>query len=126
MATVSRKALREALRADYLAKVIALFEGAGEEVLRTGSQEIAMPCVDADGNDDFVVITVKVPTGERGEGGAAYDGYGEAEAYAMKVAEKAEKARLAAEKKAAKIAKDAAEREARAKAKAEHAAKVGA
>lgn len=126
MATVSRKALREALRADYLAKVIALFEGAGEEVLRTGSQEIAMPCVDADGNDDFVVITVKVPTGERGEGGAAYDGYSEAEAYALKVAEKAEKAKAAAEKKAAKIAKDAAEREARAKAKAEHAAKVGA
>lgn len=122
----SRKALREALRADYLAKVIALFTDAGEEVLRTGSQEIAMPCVDAEGNDDFVVITVKVPTGQRGDDGEAYDGYSEAEAYAMKVAQKAEKAKEAAAKKAAKVAKDAAERAARAKAKAEHAAKVGA
>ena len=90
MAT-SRKALREALRADYLAKVIDLFTNAGEEVLRTGSQEIAMPCVDAEGNDDFIVITVKVPTGERGENGAAYDGYSMAEEYAMKVADKAAK-----------------------------------
>ena len=123
MATVSRKALREALRADYLAKVIAMFSEAGEEVLRTGSQEIAMPCVDAEGNDDFIVITVKVPTGERGEGGEPYDGYAEAEAYAMKVEAKAAKAKETAAKKAAKIAKDKAEREARAKAKAEHQAK---
>lgn len=122
----SRKALREALRADYLAKVIALFTNAGEEVLRTGSQEIAMPCVDAEGNDDFVVITVKVPTGQRGDDGEPYDGYSEAEAYAMKVAQKAEKAKEAAAKKAAKVAKDAVERAARAKAKAEHAAKAGA
>jgi len=125
MAT-SRKALREALRADYLAKVIDLFTNAGEEVLRTGSQEIAMPCVDAEGNDDFIVITVKVPTGERGTDGAAYDGYSVAEDYAMKVAQKAEKAKEAAAKKAAKVAKDAAERAARAKAKAEHATKAGA
>jgi len=113
---VSRKSLRDNLRTAYLDRVIALFTADGEEVLRTGSNEIALPCVDAEGNDEFVVVTLKVPTGERG--GDPYDGYGEAEAYAMKVAEKAEKAKEAAAKKAAKIAKDEADRKAKAEAKA--------
>ena len=120
MSSVSRKSLREALRLGMLEKVSAFLTAEGEEVLRTNSNEIALPCVDADGNDDFIVITFKVPTGQRGDDGEAYDGYGEAEAYAMKVAEKTAKAKEAAAKKAAKIAKDKAEREARAKAKAEH------
>lgn len=114
MAT-SRKTLRENLRNKYLDRIIDLFTKSDEEVLRTGSNEIAFPCVDREGNDEFIVITVKVPTGERG--GDPYDGYGEAEAYAMKVANKAEKAKEAA-KKAEKIARDEATRKARAEAKA--------
>lgn len=115
MAT-SRKSLREELRNQYLERIIALFQSSDEEVLRTGSNEIAFPCVDREGNDEFIVITVKVPTGERG--GDPYDGYGEAEAYAMKVANKAEKVKEAAAKKAEKIARDEATRKARAEAKA--------
>lgn len=124
MATISRKALRETLRTSYLDLVSKFLADNGEEILRTKSNEIALPCVDAEGNDDFVVISFKVPTGERGENGSAYDGYGEAEEYTMKCAEKKAKAEEAAEKKAKKIAKDKAEREARAKAKAEHQAKA--
>ena len=115
MAT-SRKSLQNELRTAYLERIIELFRVNGEDVLRTGSNEIAFPCVDKEGNDEFVVITVKVPTGERN--GDPYDGYGEAEAYAMKVKEKAEKAKEAAAKKAAKIAKDTADRKAKAEAKA--------
>lgn len=118
MAT-SRKSLREALRTQYLNQIAELFSANGEDVLRTNSNEIALPCVDAEGNDDFIVVTVKVPTGERGKDGEPYDGYAVAEAYSMKQAEKVAKAEEAAAKKAAKIAKDKAEREARAKAKAE-------
>lgn len=124
MATISRKALREALRTSYLDLVSKFLAENGEEILRTKSNEIALPCVDSEGNDDFVVISFKVPTGERGEDGEAYDGYSEAESYAIKCAEKTAKAKEAAEKKAKKIAKDKAEREARAKAKAEHQAKA--
>ena len=120
---VSRKSLREKLRTDYLDVITELFVGHEEEVLRTGSNEIAIPCLDAEGNDEFVVITVKVPIGERG--GDPYDGYGEAEAYAMKVKEKAEKAKEAAAKKAAKIAKDEADRKAKAEAKARAKAEKG-
>jgi len=102
--------------------VVAFLEGQDEEVLRTKSNEIAIPTLDEDGNDEWCVITFKVPTGSRDDG-EAYDGYGMADEYTAKEAEKAIKAAEAEAKKQAKIAKDKADREARAKAKAEHEAK---
>ena len=122
MANTSKKNLHDALRAKYIERVSEFLADAGEEVLVTGSNEIALPCVDSEGNDEFVVITFKVPTGSRD--GDAYDGYSMAEDFKMKTAEKAEKAKIAAEKKAKKIARDKKMREERAKAKAEHSAKA--
>lgn len=113
----SKKQLHEALRAKYMGAIMDYLKAQDEEVLVTGSQEIALPCVDEEGNDEFIVITFKVPTGSRD--GEAYDGYSVAEDYRMKEADKAEKAKIAAEKKAKQIAKDNAMREAKAKAKAE-------
>lgn len=115
---VSKKALNEALRAKYLDTIIKALTENGDEILRTGSQEIAIPTLDSEGNDEYVVITVKVPTGSRE--GDPYDAFGIAEDYKRKQAEKAEKAKETAAKKAAKIARDKADREAKAKAKAEH------
>jgi dihydrofolate reductase len=114
----SKKQLHEALRTKYMGAIMDYLKAQDEEVLVTGSQEIALPCVDEEGNDEFIVITFKVPTGSRD--GDAYDGYSVAEDYRMREAEKAEKAKIAAEKKARQIAKDKAMREAKAKAKAEH------
>ena len=122
MATTSKKSLHDALRAKYIERVSKFLADAGEEVLITGSNEIALPCVDSEGNDEFIVITFKVPTGSRD--GDAYDGYSMAEDFKMKSAEKAEKAKIAAERKVKKIARDKKMREERAKAKAEHSAKV--
>ena len=119
----TKKQLHEELRARYMQSVKDFLELNGEEVLRTNSNEYAIPCVDTEGNDEFLVLTFKVPTGSRD--GEAYDGYGEAETYTMKTAEKAEKAKVAAEKKAKKIERDKAQREAKAKAKAEYVAKMG-
>ena len=121
MATNSKKSLHDALRAKYIERVSKFLADAGEEVLVTGSNEIALPCVDSEGNDEFIVLTFKVPTGSRD--GDAYDGYSMAEDFKMKSAEKAEKAKIAAEKKAKKIARDKQMREAKAKAKAERIAK---
>ena len=120
----SKRALRDGIRAKYMAQIRAFLEGAGEEVLLTNSNEFALPCVDEEGNDEFIVLTFKIPTGSRE--GDPYDGYGEAEDYAAKTAEKAEKAKASAEAKAKKIARDKAEREAKAKAKAEHEAALAA
>ena len=122
MANTSKKNLHDALRAKYIERVSEFLADAGEEVLVTGSNEIALPCVDSEGNDEFVVITFKVPTGSRD--GDAYDGYSMAEDFKMKSAEKAEKAKIAAEKKAKKIAQNKKMREEKAKAKAEHSAKA--
>jgi hypothetical protein len=113
----SKKQLHDLLRSSFMNKVIQLFTDSGEEVLRTGSQEIAIPCVDEEGNDEYIVITFKVPTGSRD--GEAYDGYSMAEDYAMKERDKAEKAAKAKIEKEKKIARDKAMREQKAKAKAE-------
>ncbi len=118
----TKKQLHEALRNKFLTHFVELLTNEGEEVLRTKSNEIAIPTLDEEGNEEFVVITFKVPTGSRDDG-EAYDGYGVAQQYTESLAEKEAKAKAEAEKKAKKIAKDKAQREAKAKARAEHEAK---
>jgi hypothetical protein len=103
---VSRKIERELLRNEYLKDLISYYEEKGEEVLRAKSNEIAIPVVGCEGNEDFIVITVKVPTGAN-KGLEPYDGYAMAEEYEMKLKEKEAKAKANAEKKAKKITKDA-------------------
>ena len=107
---ISRKVEREILRNEYLQKVIDNFLSLDEEVLRVKSNEIAIPVVGCEGNEDFIVVTVKVPTGAN-KGLEPYDGYEMAQDYEMKVAEKEEKAKQKAKEKEKKIAKDKAIRE---------------
>ena len=100
----NQKQLCDNLRAQWLNTFKDVLEERGEEVLQTASNELAIPVVDAEGGEHFIVITVKVPTGSRD--GDAYDGYAVAEDYAMKCAERKakaeEKARKDAERKAKK------------------------
>jgi hypothetical protein len=112
----TRKTLREEIKLHYV-EVLKQALCESEEVLRVGSNELAFPVVDKEGNEDFVVLTIKIPTGSRD--GDPYDGYAMAQEYEMKLQSKAEKAKVAAEKKAKKIEKDKKMREAKAKAKAE-------
>ena len=102
---VSRKVERELLREEYLKQIIDAFLLKDEQVLRVKSNEIAIPVVGCEGNEDFIVVTVKVPTGAN-KGLEPYDGFELAEDYEMKLAEKERKAKENAEKKAKKIAKD--------------------
>jgi hypothetical protein len=117
MAKLTRKQLDEEIKVRFLEGVSEHLEGVGEEVLRVGSNELALPVVDTDGNERWLVLTFKVPTGSRD--GDAYDGYSMAEDYQMKLAEKAQKQA----EKDAKAAKDKAKRE-KAKAEAEARAKA--
>lgn len=110
----SRRTLQNELRLEYVGKIMD-FLAEEEDVLRTGSNEIAFPVTDSEGNEEFIQIVVKVPTGSRD--GEPYNGYHMAEEYSLKLKvqqEKAEKARLAKEKK---IARDAQMRKEKAKAK---------
>lgn len=121
MPNTSKKILHEALRAKYTEALTKLLTDEGEEVLRVGSNVLAFPCVDDEGNDEYIELTIKVPTG--GRDGEIYDGYALADDYKLHCVQKAEAAKIAAEKKAKKIARDKAEREAKAKAKAEREAR---
>lgn len=112
------KATNDALRAKYVEILRKALSDLGEEVLTTGSNELAIPTVDSEGNDQYVVFTVKVPTGSRD--GDAYDAYAMAEDYALKQRAKAEKAKETAAKKAAKIARDEQMRAQKAAAKKAH------
>lgn len=102
--TVSRKVEREELRTRYLESIISYFS-VDEDVLRVKSNEIAIPVVGCEGNEDFIVITVKVPTGAN-KGLEPYDGYEMAEEYEMKSKEKERKAKEKEEKKKKKMARD--------------------
>ena len=105
MAKVSRKVLREQVKSFYLTKVRDGLENEGEEVLLVGSNKLAIPVVDAEGNEDFVTITISIPTGSRDDN-EPYDGYGLAESYRLKLEENQRKAEEKAKKKAEKIKRD--------------------
>lgn len=113
MAKLTRKQLDDEIKVRFLDGISEHLSNCGEEVLRVGSNELAMPVVDSAGEERWLVLTFKVPTGSRD--GEAYDGYSMKQDYEMKLAEKAEKAA----EKAKKAEKDKAKREAKAKEKAE-------
>ena len=107
------KVLNEEIKARFLEGVSEHLTSVGEEVLRVSSNEIALPVVDDEGNEKWLVLVFKVPTGSRD--GDAYDGYSMAEDYQMKLAEKKAKA----EAKAKESAKNKAKVEAKKKNKEE-------
>ena len=103
------KASNDKIRAAYVAKLTEWLSSIGEQTLRTNSNEVTIPVVDENGDEAYLVFTLKVPTGSRD--GEVYDGYEMAEEYARKVAVKSAKAEAAAAKKQAKIAADNAKRQ---------------
>ena len=113
---MSKKTTNDALRNQYVEIIRKMLADLGEDVLQVGSNELAIPVVDGEGEDNYVVFKIQVPSGSRD--GDAYDAYGLAQAYEMRQAEKKEKAEKAAKDKAAKIARDQKMREQKAAAKA--------
>ena len=97
----TQKSLNDELRAMYLARVSECLSKE-DEVLVVGTNELAIPVVDTDGNEKWIVVSVKVPTGTRD--GDSYDGYAMAEDFCLRQKNKAEKAaereRKTAERKA--------------------------
>lgn len=106
----NKKQIREGVRAHYMEKVRSFLE-MEDEVLVVGSNEFAIPVVRSDGEEDYVVLTFKMPTGSRDSDG--YDGYAMAEDYAFKLEEKRKKAEAAAVAKEKKIERDKKAREAK-------------
>lgn len=112
----SRTQLRAEVKEIYVDKIWDLLKDS-EELLRVGSNEIAFPIVDSEGNEDFIVLKITIPTGAN-KGTEPYDGYAMAEDYAIKVKTKAETKAKKDKVKAEKIARDTKRREAEAEIKA--------
>lgn len=107
---MTKAQLETALRTQFLSFISDTVSQEMEtDVLPVSASELAIPCLDAEGNEKFVLIKVSIPRGTRnGEGGyTPYDGYAAAEDYAQDCEEKAAKKADAEAKKQAKIARDA-------------------
>ena len=106
--------LETALRNQFLTMISDMIDTQLDiGALAVSASEIAIPCLDAEGNEKFVLIKVSIPRGTRnGKGGYdPYNGYQEADDYADSLKEHAEKKARAEEKKQAKIARDQKARE---------------
>lgn len=81
---MGKQNLDNAIRKEYMTIITDFFEEVrNTDVLQTSASELAIPVVDADSNEKFVLIKVSVPRGTRdGKGGyIPYDGYAMAEDY---------------------------------------------
>ncbi len=106
---MTKAQLETSLRNRFLDMVKEMMENAEEtDALRVSASELAIPCLDDEGNEKWVLVKISIPRGTRnGEGGyEPYDGYAVAEDYAIDCEEKAQKKADAEAKKQAKIAKD--------------------
>jgi hypothetical protein len=111
---MTKAQMENLIRNDFLALIAKAIEAEKEtDALPVSANEIAVPCLDPEGNETWAIIKVSIPRGTRnGEGGyTPYDGYAAAEDYQIEQADKAEKKAKAEEKKQAKIAKDKKARE---------------
>ena len=115
---ISQKVVDGNLREEWVKKVSALLEKDGEEVLSVKSNELAVPVLDELGDEKYVVLTIKVPSGTRD--GDAYNGHELAQDYAHKLEQKAIKAEKKAVEKAKKIARDKKLREQKVQAQEKH------
>jgi len=107
---MTQAALETAIRNDVLAVLTtALSEHYDADVMDVSASELAMPVVDAEGNEKFALIKVSIPRGSRnGDGGYdAYDGYAAHDEWELVKADKADKAA----KRKEKAEREAAEKE---------------
>ena len=106
---MTKAQLETKLRNTYLDLIREMISDKVEtDALSVSASELAIPCLDEEGNEKFVLIKVSIPRGTRnGQGGYdPYDGYAVAEDYAIDCEEKAQKKADAEAKKQAKIARD--------------------
>ena len=90
----SSRVIDNAVRAQVAGFLAKALSDSGEDVGFVGNGMFNVLMVDANGNETVAVVEVKIPKGERVEGGgyAGYDPFDAREAYAEKVKADAEKA----------------------------------
>ena len=104
--------LQNTERAKWVQKLFAYLEAEGEDVGMIASNVVNLPTVAEDGTEYEIEITVKIPKSTEDN-----DCFAKRQGYAIRLAEKAEKAKEAEAKKQRKIEADQKRRAERAKAK---------
>lgn len=99
---MAQQKIGEATRKSIMEVIKTALEGAGYEVLVTGSNSYGIPAVE-NGEETAIKAVFQIPKGERG--GSGYDVYEDAQAYTFKCDEKEKKEKKKAEDKAKKLAK---------------------
>ena len=110
---MTKAQLETAIRNRFLSFIAnSISEELDIDALPVSASELAIPCLDDEGNEKWALIKVSIPRGTRnGQGGYdSYDGYAVAEDYRIDCEEKAQKKADAEAKKQAKIARDEAKR----------------
>ena len=112
---MNKAALETTIRNDILALVRKAIETElNTDALTVSASEIALPVVDAEGNEKFAIVKVSIPRGTRnGNGYDAYDGYAAADDYKAEQEEKAAKKAASTAKKEAEAKAREARREAK-------------
>lgn len=97
----SKAELETAIRNDLLSAITEMLTAKLEtDVLPVSASELAIPVLDAEGNEKFALVKVSIPRGTRnGSGYDPYDGYAAAEEYKGDLEEKAAKKAASAAKK---------------------------
>lgn len=116
---MSKASLETALRVDALNVVKEALSAhydldIEKQICVVSASELAIPVVDAEGNDKFVLIKITIPRGTRNAAGGydEYDGYAAADDYKAELEQKqakkdASKARKEAEAKAREAKREA-------------------
>lgn len=80
---MTKAALENQIRNEILDSLANFInETMNTDPLRVSTSEIAVPVVDAEGNEKFALIKVSIPRGTRSDGGyEPYDGYAAADEY---------------------------------------------
>lgn len=98
---MSKANLETQIRNDILNDIISILTKKYDtDIMPVSASELAIPVLDAEGNEKFALVKVSIPRGTRnGDGGyLPYDGYKAHEEYAGELEEKEAK-RLASEQK---------------------------
>lgn len=109
MAKLTKAQLETAIRNRFLGFIAnSISEEMEIDALPVSASELAVPCLDDEGNESWALIKVSIPRGTRnGEGGyIPYNGYSANEDYLDDLKEKADKKAAAEAKKQKKIAAD--------------------
>lgn len=105
---MTRRQEQDKARADFLKVLIDFIESRGDEAIQIKKNEVAFPIVYENGDEAFMVCTVKIPTGSRD--GDIFDAYSLKEEFEINEKRKAEIAERKAKEKAEKIKRDEKQR----------------